>query len=77
MPNHFTEIIPQLNAASQQPGQLFHTLKDVFSQRSEWAAALIPSYASHLASAEFDALSQEYPALAPLLNGYRSLAQSV
>ena len=71
---HFSDVIPQLNAASQEPGQLLNKLREVFNQRADWASALIPSYAAHLARTDFDALAAEYPALSPLLNGYRQLS---
>lgn len=74
-PVGFSDAIPLLNACVQQnlPGQLAETLKALFQSTPELASALIPAYAKYLRAQDFELLSSDFPALSPLLNGYRQV----
>lgn len=73
-PENFSEAIPYLNAAAQQPGQLIQALSEVLQANLELASTLIPSYARLLNAGDFENLSAQFPSIAPLLNGYRQLS---
>lgn len=73
-PASFSEAIPYLNAAAQQPGQLIQALIEVLNGNLDLASTLIPSYARQLSEVDYDSLSHQFPSIAPLLNGYRQIA---
>lgn len=76
-PATFSETIPYLNASIQRgAGQLLDALINLFNQHPDFAAAIIPAYAKYLNSQDFETLSHLFPALSPLLNGYRQIIES-
>lgn len=76
MPTTLADVIVSLNEVSQNSQVLVERLKEVFQSHLEWASALIPSYARYLNGPDFDTLSSDFPALQPLLMGYRNLGQA-
>ena len=74
-PTTFSEVIPYLNHFIQKetPGQLVEAMIELFKSHPYFAAALIPTYAKYLNPQDFDRLTQSFPGLSPLLNGYRQV----
>lgn len=77
-PATFSEAIPFLNASiqSSMPGQLVEAMIGLFASNPDFANAIIPTYAKYLKGQDFEILAGRFPALSPLLNGYRQVLEA-
>jgi hypothetical protein len=71
-----TEAISYLNNClqPQAAAPLCDAMMGLFQNHPDWAPVLVPVYARHLNSHEFQRLSAQFPMLSNLFNVYNRLA---